>query len=399
MSPVALGTTKTTPAIELTTQNGDAVGPTERLSVPPFKRIKMSEVIIETFFMAEKRSAKIETEIQARPSAFRVLTGDRPTGSLHVGHLFGSLENRVRLQNLGVEVFVVIADYQVLTDRDSVAAVASNVRELVIDYLAAGLDPARTIIFPHSHVPALNQLLLPFLTLASVSELERNPTIQSEIKAAGIETVKAAMLAYPVHQAADILFCKGNLIPVGKDQLPHLVLSRKIARRFNAAYCSANDPFFPVPDALLSNAPDIRGLDGTQKMSKSRNNAIFLKASEDETAKLIKVATTDTDREITYDPCERTGVAGLLDLLSLVTNEKPEKLAATIGNGGGGKLKSMLTDALNAYLAPLRQRRKQIEADSGIVTETLKKGVQRANEEADNTLRRVRDLMGMSYGL
>ena len=233
-----------------------------------------------TFDEAVRRSEAMRAAFRTNPGRFRMLTGDRPTGPLHIGHYFGSLKNRVELQQLGIDTYIVIADYQVLTDRDSVETIAQNVRELVLDYLAVGLDPdsGRTHIFCHSHVPALNQLLVPFLTLVGMGELERNPTIKEEIEAAGLTTVNAAMYTYPVHQAADILFCKGNVVPVGKDQLPHLELTRKIARRFNQRFCQTGPPVFPEPDALLSDAPKILGLDGAQKMSKSRGNAVMLRA-------------------------------------------------------------------------------------------------------------------------
>ena len=243
-----------------------------------------------TFEESFRRSEALRARFATHPSRYRVLTGDRPTGGLHIGHYFGSLKTRLELQALGVETYVVIADYQVLTDRDSVERMPDHVRELVLDYLAVGLDPehSSTSIFCHSHVPALNQLLVPFLTLVGMGELERNPTVKEEITAAGLTHVSAAMYAYPVHQAADILFCKGNVVPVGKDQLPHLELTRKIARRFNQRFCDANSPVFPEPAALLSSAPKILGVDGGQKMSKSRNNAIELRATADETAALIK---------------------------------------------------------------------------------------------------------------
>lgn len=175
-----------------------------------------------------ERSQKLETDIVRHPDNYRVLTGDRPTGRLHIGHLFGSIQNRVRLQRLEVQSYIVIADYQVLTDRESYGTIAENVRQLTIDYLATGIDPqdGKTFIFPHSHVPELNQLLLPFLTLVTISELNRNPTVKEEIQAAGQHRINAGMYTYPVHQAADILFCKGNVVPVGKDQLPHLELTR-----------------------------------------------------------------------------------------------------------------------------------------------------------------------------
>ncbi len=185
---------------------------------------------------SEERSRAIEDQIAKDPSVFRMLTGDRPTGHLHIGHYFGSLANRVRLQDAGVETFVLIADYQVIADRDGTGPIAERVRSLVTDYLAVGIDPARTTIFTHSAVPALNQLMLPFLSLVTDSELYRNPTVKAEHEATGGRPMSGLLLTYPVHQAADILFCKANLVPVGKDQLPHLEQTRVIARRFDERY-------------------------------------------------------------------------------------------------------------------------------------------------------------------
>jgi tryptophanyl-tRNA synthetase len=220
----------------------------------------------------------------------RVLTGDRPTGPLHVGHYFGSLRNRVLLQHGGAEIFVLIADYQVLTDRDTAERLEEYVIALVADYLAIGIEPGRSVIFTHSAVPALNQLLLPFLSLVTVPELRRNPTVKDEIAHSRQASVSGLMFTYPVHQAADILFCKADTVPVGKDQLPHLELTRVIARRFNDRYGAV----FAVPEALLSDAPLLPGTDGT-KMSKSRGNAIPLSATADETARIIRSAVTDSD--------------------------------------------------------------------------------------------------------
>jgi tryptophanyl-tRNA synthetase len=355
----------------------------------------------DTFAEAVRRSTALRADFLKNPSRYRVLTGDRPTGALHIGHYFGSLRNRVELQRLHIDTFIVIADYQVLTDRDSVAAIPDNVRELVLDYLAAGLDPdsGRTHIFCHSHVPALNQLLVPFLTLVGMGELDRNPTVKEEIESAGLTTVNAAMYTYPVHQAADILFCKGNVVPVGRDQLPHLELTRKIARRFNQHFCDDDHPVFPEPAALLSEAPKILGLDGSQKMSKSRNNAIMLRATADETAALIKKAKTDSERLITYDPERRPEVANLLLIASLCTGEPPAAIAERVGDGGSGTLKKLVTDALNAELEPLRQRRSALERDPQVVTDALRRGIAQANEIADATLREARAAMNMDYGL
>ena len=355
-----------------------------------------------TFEEAVRRSQALRADFPQNPHRYRVLTGDRPTGPLHIGHYFGSLKNRVELQQLGIETFIVIADYQVLTDRDSVDSIPENVSELVLDYLAAGLDPAsgRTHIFCHSHVPALNQLLVPFLTLVGMGELDRNPTVKEEIDAAGLTTVNAAMYTYPVHQAADILFCKGNVVPVGRDQLPHLELTRKIARRFNQRFCEDRPPVFPEPEALLSDAPKILGLDGNQKMSKSRNNAIMLRATADETAALVKKAKSDTDRHITYDPVRRPEVANLLLLASLSTGELPESIATRVGEGGSGSLKKLVTDALNDTLAPLRARRVDLARHApDVVRDTLSRGIAEANRAADATLREARAAMNMGYGL
>ena len=354
-----------------------------------------------TFDEAVRRSQALRADFVKNPKKYRVLTGDRPTGALHIGHYFGSLKNRVDLQALGIETYIVIADYQVLTDRDSVETVPDHVRDLVLDYLAVGLDPhsGGTHIFCHSHVPALNQLLLPFLTLVGMGELDRNPTVKEEIEAAGLTTVNAAMYTYPVHQAADILFCKGNVVPVGRDQLPHLELTRKIARRFNQRFCDESAPIFPEPEALLSEAPKILGLDGSQKMSKSRNNAIMLRASADETAALVKKAKTDTERHITWEPEKRPEVANLLLLTSLCTGEAPAAIAERIGDGGSGTLKKTLTDALNATFEPMRARRRQFEADGAVVVETLRKGIGEANAVANATLREARRAMNMGYGV
>jgi tryptophanyl-tRNA synthetase len=351
-----------------------------------------------SFEATVEQSDRLEKEIKLDPSKFRMLTGDRPTGRLHVGHLFGSLENRVRLQKLNIPIFIVIADYQVLTDRDHADNIAENVFYLVVDYIAAGLQPenGKTFIFPHSLVPELNQLFIPFLTLVTNAELNRNPTVKEEIQVSSQHQINAGMYVYPVHQAADILFCKATVVPVGKDQLPHLELTRTIARRFNSRFVS-QPPVFPEPQPLLSNAPVILGLDGSQKMSKSRNNAIMLSASEDETARCIKTAKTDIDRHITYDPINRPEISNLLLLASLCTNEDPHVLALEIGDAGASRLKSILTEALNEYLRPLRQKRQELEKNPEFIRRILKNGNDRAREVAQETLVEVRQAMGMIY--
>jgi tryptophanyl-tRNA synthetase len=342
--------------------------------------------------LALRRSAELEELIDTDAGRFRILTGDRPTGQLHLGHYFGTLRNRVRLQDLGAEVFVLIADYQVLTDRDTAERLDEHVTGLMLDYLAIGIDPARTVIFAHSAVPALNQLLLPFLSLVSVPELNRNPTVKDEIAHSRQSAVSALMLTYPVHQAADILFCKGNLVPVGQDQLPHLELTRVIARRFNERF----GPVFPVPDALLSAAPLLLGTDGT-KMSKSRGNTIPLAASADETARLIRGAKTDAERYVSYDPERRPEVSSLVLLAALGLGRSPQDVAADLGTGGASALKDTVTMAVNDMLAPVRARRAEYARDLGYVRQVLRAGNERADAIAAATLDEVRTAMGMRY--
>ncbi len=204
-------------------------------------------------------------------------------------------------------MLVLVADYRVITDRGAGPGLRADVLGLVADNLAAGLDPARATIFAHSQVSALNQLMLPFLSLLSVAEVGRNPTVKDEFAAGGGAAMSALLFTYPVHQAADILACRANLVPVGLDQLPHVELTRTIARRFNRRY-SPRREFFRPPDALLGAVPLLPGLDG-RKMSKSRGNTIPLAATEDETARLIRAAKTDARRDISYAPATRPEVA------------------------------------------------------------------------------------------
>ncbi|MGI5069812.1 tryptophan--tRNA ligase [Treponema pectinovorum] len=345
---------------------------------------------------AVKKSEEIEKDIAINPKKYKVLTGDRPTGRLHIGHYFGSLKNRVRLSKMGVPTMILIADYQVLTDHDAFESISENTKQLVIDYLAAGIEVSDDVfIYPHSHVPEANQLMIPFLTLVSSAELDRNPTVKDEILKSGMKSVNAGMLTYPVHQAVDILFCKGNVVPVGKDQLPHLEVARLIAKRFNKKF-SPEKPIFPEPYALLSKTPMILGLDGASKMSKSLGNTIMLCATEDETAKAIKKAKTDQERHITYEPETRPEVANLLRIISLCTGEEPQAIAERIGDGGGGMLKNTLTEVLNEELRPLRQKRAELEKDETYIKKVLNDGVFKARQIASKTLEEVRTAMNMN---
>jgi tryptophanyl-tRNA synthetase len=345
----------------------------------------------ETFTALLERSAAVADLLAVSPERYRVLTGDRPTGPLHLGHLFGSIRERVRLQNTGVETFVVIADYQVITDRESIGDVRRHVLGAVLDYLAAGIDPARTTVFTHSAVPALNQLMLPFLSLVTEAELHRNPTVKAELAASG-RALSGLLLTYPVHQAADILFCKGNLVPVGKDNAPHVQQTRVIARRFNERY----GPVFPVPDVLFTSVPELPGLDG-RKMSKSYGNTITLEMTADETAAAIRKSRTDTDRRITFDPRNRPGVSALLTTAALCSGSTPEALADEIGDAGAGRLKQVTTEAVNGFLAGHRRRRSELRSDPGYVLSVLRAGNEAADAVGEATLDEVRQAMGTTY--
>ena len=345
----------------------------------------------DTFRKQQEMSDAVKADLAAHPGAYTMLTGDRPTGRLHLGHFFGTIIERVRLQDEGVKTNIVIADYQVITDRDTTEHIHDNVLNMVIDYLACGIDPERTMIFTHSSVPALNQLMLPFLSLVSEAELLRNPTVKAEQEASG-HALTGLLLTYPVHQACDILFCKGNIVPVGRDQLPHIEQTRQIARRFNERYAKV----FPEPVGLLTESVLLPGLDG-RKMSKSYGNAISLCATEEETAKLIKKAQTDSERTITFDPEGRPGVSGLLTTAAVTTGRTEQDIAAEIGDAGCGALKAYVTESVNAYLAPIREKRRELERDIPFIEDVLAHGNKLACDVAQTTLDEVREAMGMVY--
>ena len=344
-----------------------------------------------SYEVALKKSDAIRADLDVNPQNYTMLTGDRPTGRLHLGHYFGTLVDRVRLQEMGVHTNVIIADYQVITDRDTTKAIQDNVFNMVVDYLACGIDPEKTMIFTHSAVPEENQLMLPFLSLVSEAELERNPTVKAEQEASGHE-LTGLLLTYPVHQACDILFCKGNIVPVGRDQLPHIEVTNKIARRFNKRYGKV----FPEVTGLLTSTPLLPGLDG-RKMSKSYGNAISISMTAEETAKLIKKAKTDSERNITFDPESRPEVSALLTTAGICSGRDPRELADEIGMGGGGQLKKVVTEAVNGRFAEIRERREKIVQDPDYIHDIIADGNRRANAIAHETLCEVREAMGMVY--
>ena len=345
-----------------------------------------------SFEAALKRSDEIRADLPVHPERYCMLTGDRPTGRLHLGHYFGTLKGRVEIQNMGIRTNVLIADYQVITDRDTTANIADNVFNMVVDYLACGIDPDKTMVYVHSAIPACNQLMLPFLSLVTEAELQRNPTVKAEQEASG-HALTGLLLTYPVHQACDILFCKGNIVPVGRDQLPHIELTRTIARRFNERFAEV----FPEPDAVLSDAILLPGLDG-RKMSKSYGNSITISMTAEETAKVIKKSKTDSERTITFDPEARPGVSALLTTAAVCSGRDERDIADEIGDAGAGALKAYVTKAVNDYFAPIRARREKLVADPGYVWDVLHDGNAKASAIAEQTLGEVREAMGMVYG-
>lgn len=322
----------------------------------------------------------------------RFLTGDRPTGPLHLGHYVGSLANRVALQNAGHEGFLIIADYQVVTDRLETEMVEQNIFEIVKDYLAVGIDPQKTTIFVQSHIPELAELTMVFSMLVTLPQLERNPTVKEEIRAMGLkDKVTLGMFSYPVSQAADILLFKPTFIPVGADQAPHIELSREIAARFNRIFGEV----FPIPEIRLSEVPRLMGLDGDQKMSKSRGNAINLSDTPEIVREKLKKAVTDTEKTVVFDPEGRPAIANLLVLFGVVTGREPFDIALEFENSGYKIFKESLADAIIAFLKPIQDRRAFV-TDAN-VAEILKAGTAKARDVGGTTMKEVKIATKFAY--
>ena len=332
-----------------------------------------------------------------------ILTGDRPTGKLHLGHYIGSLKNRVELQNSGnYEPYVMIADLQALTDNaHDPDKIRRNLVEVALDYLAVGLDPAKTTIFVQSQIPALSELTMYYMNLVSISRVERNPTVKTEIKQKNFgEGVPTGFVVYPISQAADITAFKAKLVPVGDDQLPMIEQTREIVRSFNATYqtdCLV-EPEAMLPPAGLSRR--LPGIDGNAKMSKSLNNGIYL--SDDEATLRQKVMSMYTDPGHIHvnDPGKVEGntVFEYLDVFAEDQNYVAQlKEKYTAGGLGDVKVKQYLFGVLNDMLAPIRTRRHELAQDLPAVYNMLLTGSQRANEVAARTLTEVRDAIGLNY--
>ena len=333
----------------------------------------------------------------------RLLTGDRPTGKLHLGHYVGSLKNRVALQD-EYECFFIIADLHTLTTKsgkEQVGELRRNVHDIVLDYLAAGIDPEKSTIFLQSAVPETYELNLIFEMLVTLPRLTRLPSIKDMARAANMDddAIPFGLVGYPVLQAVDILLPRAHLVPVGKDNEAHVEITREIARRFNRLYGEV----FPEPEVLIGEVPTLIGIDGKAKMSKSLNNAIFLSDSEEEVNAKVRRMFTDPTRvrpDIPADPDKPTNVVFRYHDIFNPDKEEVEDLKERYRKGkvGDVEVKKKLARALNAFLEPFRERRAYYASQPGLVEEILLTGTRRMRQEAQETLALVREAMGM-YGL
>ena len=366
---------------------------------------------IDSFEASRKRSDEIRADLPIHPEKYTMLTGDRPTGRLHMGHYFGTIRERVALQDMGITTRIIIADYQVITDRDTTEHIQDNVYNMVVDYLACGIDPEKTIIFTHSAVPALNQLMLPFLSLVTESELLRNPTVKSEIQMRGFadEGLPVGFFAYPVSQAADITAFHANVVPVGEDQLPMLEQTREIVEKFNRIYGETlTMPTAMIPENEMQRR--LPGVDGKAKMSKSLGNCIYLSDSAAVVKKQIngKMFTDPLHLQIS-DPGHTEGNVVFTYLDAFCTDEQfaeflpdyanLEEMKAHYRRGGlgDGTCKKFLFNVLEETLAPIREERARWAKDIDTVYDILAAGTVKAAETTNETLAQVRKAMRIDY--
>ncbi|MDD3895060.1 MAG: tryptophan--tRNA ligase [Syntrophomonadaceae bacterium] len=324
----------------------------------------------------------------------RILTGDRPTGNLHLGHYVGSLANRVKLQK-EYDSFILIADVQALTTHwEKGEDLSENIFTIALDYLAVGIDPEISTILIQSMIPELYELTMYFSLYTSVNVLRHNPTIKSEAAQHGFKDMTYGFLGYPVSQAADIAIFKANLVPVGEDQVPHLELARKIVRRFNDLY----RPVLVEPDTLVGDVPRLVGLDGKTKMSKSLNNAIFLADSSDIIKSKIRSAVTDPARIRKDDP-GHPDICTIFQYHKVFNNDEVTEIQTNCRQGSIGCVdcKNRLFNQLEQLQAPMRERRNKYANNMPLVREILYDGTSKARSIAQDTMREVRDAMQINY--
>jgi len=326
----------------------------------------------------------------------RVLTGDRPTGKLHLGHYVGSLVNRVRLQD-EYECFFIIADLHTLTTsptKEKISHIKQNIREIVLDYLAVGIDPNKSVIYQQSLVPEVTYLALIFSMLISVPRCQRVPTLKEVMHDLHITQPSLGLLSYPVLQAADILIVKANLVPVGKDQESHIEVCREIARKFNQMYGKV----FPEPKALIGEVPTLPGIDGKAKMSKSLGNCIYLSDDSQIVKQKVMSMYTDPTRIHPTDPGHIEGNPVFIYHDAFNSNKaEVEDLKAryVAGKVGDVEVKEKLAVAINNFLEPIREKRRKFSQRKGLVEEIIFEGSKIAQKEASRTLTEVKEAMGL----
>jgi tryptophanyl-tRNA synthetase len=327
----------------------------------------------------------------------RILTGDRPTGKMHLGHFVGSLKNRVKLQD-SYDQFVMIADVQALTDNfESPEKVRASIKEVLLDYLAVGIDPTKTTILIQSMIPEIAELTVFYLNLVTLERVLRNPTVKDEIKQKNFEqNIPAGFAMYPVSQAADITIFNANLVPVGEDQLPMIEQTREVVRKFNSLYGEV----FVEPEALVGEVKRLPGIDGNAKMGKSLGNAIYLSDSEEELKKKVMGMYTDPTRIHATDPGKVEGnpVFVYHDVFN-PNKEEVEDLKRRYEEGtvGDVEVKEKLFVALNEFLKPIRERRAEFAKDPENLDRILKEGTEKAREVAKETMEKVRKAMKIDY--
>jgi tryptophanyl-tRNA synthetase len=330
----------------------------------------------------------------------RILTGDRPTGRLHIGHYFGSLQNRVKLQeDDNYDQYILIADVQALTDNfNNPEKVRKNVREVAMDYLSVGIDPKKTTIYIQSMIPEVAELTVFYSNLVTISRLQRNPTVKTEIaqkKDLFGESVTYGFLGYPVSQAADITCFEGELVPVGEDQLPLIEQCREIVRKFNSIYGDV----LVEPKAVLSSTKRIKGLDGNEKMGKSLGNAIYLSDTDEEITKKVMGAVTDPNR-IKKDDLGNPDVCMVAYYHNLFTDKEDVKTVCEeckAGKRGCVACKRQLSENIINHLKPIKEKRKYYEDRPQLVDEILFDGTKRAQKVAKETIKKVKEAMKLDY--
>ena len=330
----------------------------------------------------------------------RILTGDRPTGRLHIGHYFGSLKTRVEMQNSGkYEPYILIADVQALTDNfGNPEKVRKNVKEVILDYLSVGIEPEKTTIYIQSMIPETAELTVFYSNLVTIARLERNPTVKTEIaqkKEIFGESVTYGFLGYPVSQAADITVVGGTIVPVGEDQLPLIEQCREIVRKFNSIYGETLEE----PEPVLSQYKRIKGLDGNEKMGKSLGNAIYLADAEEEVNKKIMSAVTDPARIKKDDPGhpDVCMVAYYHKLFSTTEEVNCVCAECKAGTRGCVACKKQLAQNVNQFLDPIREKRKYYEEHPELVEKILIEGIEKTRQTAKETMRKVKEAMKLNY--